>query len=105
MALAETASIFCETLVLNGSTRETTAPVPEFPLGQLGTARASELSDEQLTKAGFIPEHDPQRWLDERAARGDGKCHVIDGGNKLFVSGTTPAPGPGKELPYCAEDE
>lgn len=64
-----------------------------------------ELADDQLIKAGFIPEHDPQRWLDERAGRGDGKCHVIDGGNKLFVSGTTPAPGPGKELPFCAEDE
>ena len=42
----------------------------------------SELPDEALTKAGFIPEHDPQRWLDERAARGDGRCTVIDGGNR-----------------------
>ena len=65
----------------------------------------SELPDEALTKAGFIPEHDPQRWLDERAARGDGRCHVIDGGNKLFVSGTDPTPGPGKELPYCVDGE
>lgn len=64
----------------------------------------SELPDEALTKAGFIPEHDPQRWLDERAARHDGKCTVIDGGNKLFVSGTDPTPGEGKELPYCADE-
>lgn len=63
----------------------------------------SELADEALIKAGFIPEPDPQRWLDERAGRGDGKCHVIDGGNKLFVSGSVPTPGPGKELPYCEE--
>lgn len=53
----------------------------------------SELPDEALIKAGFIPEHDPQRWLDERAARGDGKCTVIDGGNKLFISGAPNTPG------------
>lgn len=64
----------------------------------------SELPDEALTKAGFIPCHDPQGWLDERAKRGDGKIHVIDGGNKLFVAGTEPAPGPGKDLPYCTDE-
>ena len=39
-----------ETLVLNGSTRETTSPVRELPLGQLGATRASELSDDQLAE-------------------------------------------------------
>jgi nickel-dependent lactate racemase len=65
----------------------------------------SELPDEALTKAGFIPAHDPQRWIDERAARGDGRCTVIDGGNKLFVSGTAPTPGPGKAAGFCSERE
>jgi hypothetical protein len=46
-----------------------------------------ELDDDVLRMAGFIPEPDPQRWLDERAQRGDGTCHVIDGGNKVFVRG------------------
>jgi nickel-dependent lactate racemase len=63
----------------------------------------SELDDEAVRRAGLLPEHDPQRWIDERARRGDGKLWVIDGGNKLFVSGTDPKPGPGKETPYCTD--
>jgi hypothetical protein len=47
----------------------------------------SELDDDKAAKAGLIPVSDPQAWLDERAARGDGKCLVVDGGNKLFISG------------------
>ena len=39
-----------ETLVLNASTRETSVPTREFPLGQLGAARGSELTDDELQK-------------------------------------------------------
>jgi hypothetical protein len=47
----------------------------------------SQLPPEVLAEAGFVPCADPQAWIDERAARGDGKLHVIDNGNKLFVRG------------------
>jgi nickel-dependent lactate racemase len=48
----------------------------------------SELPDDVVLKAGMTPVHDPQAWIDERAARGDGgRLLVIDNGNKLFVSG------------------
>jgi nickel-dependent lactate racemase len=45
------------------------------------------LPDEALREAGFIPVADPQAWIDERAARGDGLLNVIDNGNKLLVIG------------------
>lgn len=47
----------------------------------------SELDDEIVKNAGITPVHDGQAWLDERSGRKDGKILVIDGGNKLFVSG------------------
>ena len=47
----------------------------------------SELPDKPVEQTGFIPVADPQAWIDERAARGDGKLHVIDNGNKMFVRG------------------
>ncbi len=46
-----------------------------------------QLPDEALREAGFIPVADPQAWIDERAARGDGQLNVIDNGNKLLVLG------------------
>ncbi len=48
----------------------------------------SQLPAEALLEAGFIPVDDPQSWIDERAARGDGRINVIDNGNKLLVIGT-----------------
>lgn len=45
----------------------------------------SELSDEKVTPGGFIPAPDPNAWIAERAARGDGKALAIDEGNKLLV--------------------
>ncbi len=47
----------------------------------------SQLPDEALREAGFVPVADPQAWIDERAARGDGRLNVIDNGNKLLVIG------------------
>lgn len=47
----------------------------------------SELPPDLVSAAGFVPVADPQAWLDERAARGDGLCHVIDNGNRLLVVG------------------
>jgi hypothetical protein len=47
----------------------------------------SELAPALVSAAGFVPVADPQAWLDERAARGDGTCHVIDNGNRLLVVG------------------
>ncbi len=47
----------------------------------------SQLSDEALRKGGFIPEHDPQKWIAERAARHDGKIRFVDDANKLCVLG------------------
>jgi nickel-dependent lactate racemase len=61
----------------------------------------SELPDHAVTAAGFVPVRDPQSWIDERASRGDGKIHVIDGGNKLFISGRGPGLGGVKPAPYC----
>ena len=39
-----------ETLVLDSATRETTAPVREHPIGQLGAPRSDELGDEALAE-------------------------------------------------------
>lgn len=47
----------------------------------------SSLAPERLEAAGFIPVADPQAWIDERAARGDGLLRVVDQGNKLLVTG------------------
>jgi len=47
----------------------------------------SELAPERVSAAGIVPVADPQAWIDERAARGDGKCRVIDGGNRILVVG------------------
>jgi nickel-dependent lactate racemase len=47
----------------------------------------SELAPEKVSAAGIVPVSDPQAWIDERAARGDGKCRVIDGGNRILVVG------------------
>ncbi|MBI5499408.1 MAG: DUF2088 domain-containing protein [Deltaproteobacteria bacterium] len=47
----------------------------------------SELAPEKVAAAGIIPVADPQAWIDERAARGDGTCRVVDNGNRLFISG------------------
>ncbi len=47
----------------------------------------SQLPDEVLLKGGFIPEHDPQKWINERAARKDGKIWCVDEANKLCVLG------------------
>ncbi len=45
----------------------------------------SQLPGDALREAGFHPVDDPQAWILERAARGDGKLRVIDNGNKLLV--------------------
>jgi nickel-dependent lactate racemase len=47
----------------------------------------SQLPDDALREAGFVPVADPQAWIDERAARADGRLNVIDNGNKLLVIG------------------
>ncbi|MBI5527089.1 MAG: DUF2088 domain-containing protein [Deltaproteobacteria bacterium] len=39
-----------------------------------------------LESAGFRKAESIQAWVDERAARGDGKLRVINNGNKLFVT-------------------
>jgi nickel-dependent lactate racemase len=46
-----------------------------------------ELPADILKEGGFEHCADPQAWIDERVARGDGKFVVIDGGNKLLVTG------------------
>ncbi len=46
-----------------------------------------ELPAEILAAGGFEHCTDPQAWIDEREARGDGKFVAIDGGNKLLVRG------------------
>ncbi len=51
----------------------------------------SRLPPDKVRAAGIEPVEDPQAWIDERAGRRDGKCHVIDGGNKLLVVGRNPA--------------
>jgi len=45
----------------------------------------SELPAEKIKPGGFIPVTDPNKWIFERAKRGDGKLNVIDEGNKLLV--------------------
>jgi len=47
----------------------------------------SELAPEKVAPSGIIPVADPQAWIDERAARGDGKIRAIDKGNTLLVRG------------------
>ena len=42
---------------------------------------------DKVAAAGIIPVAEPQAWIDERAARGDGTCRVIDGGNRILVIG------------------
>ncbi len=49
----------------------------------------SQLPDEAVRCGGFVPVSDPQAWIDERAARGDGRLLAIDNGNKTFILGTT----------------
>lgn len=46
-----------------------------------------ELPPSVLEQGGFHAAPDIQAWIDERAARGDGKFTIIDNGNKLFVLG------------------
>ena len=41
-----------------------------------------------LAQGGFASAPDPQAWIDQRAARGDGLIRFIDNGNKLFVIGS-----------------
>ena len=48
----------------------------------------SQLAPERLEEAGFVAVADPQSWIDERAARGDGSLRVIDQGNKMLVVGS-----------------
>ncbi len=48
---------------------------------------ASRLAPEKLAGSGIEAVADPQAWLDERAARGDGRLTAIDNGNKLLVIG------------------
>jgi hypothetical protein len=38
-----------------------------------------------LGQGGFASAPDPQEWIDQRAARGDGLIRFIDNGNKLFI--------------------
>ena len=45
------------------------------------------LAADILKEGGFEHCADPQAWIDERVARGDGKFVAIDGGNKLLVRG------------------
>jgi nickel-dependent lactate racemase len=47
----------------------------------------SDLPPAKVAAAGIIPVAEPQAWIDERAARGDGTCRVIDGGNRILVIG------------------
>jgi nickel-dependent lactate racemase len=45
----------------------------------------SELNQDKVTRGGFNPVRDPNGWIAERAARGDGQALVIDEGNKVLV--------------------
>jgi nickel-dependent lactate racemase len=45
----------------------------------------SELPAEKIEPGGFFSVVDPDKWIVERAKRGDGKLRVIDEGNKLLV--------------------
>ncbi len=47
----------------------------------------SQLPDAVVLKGGFIPEHDPQKWINDRVARQDGKIWCVDEANKLCVQG------------------
>ena len=45
------------------------------------------LPERYIRDGGFIPCPDPQKWLEERAARCDGKLNVIDEGNRIWAIG------------------
>ena len=45
-----------------------------------------QLDSELLKQGGFSKAESIQAWIDERAARGDGKVRVINNGNKLLVT-------------------
>jgi nickel-dependent lactate racemase len=47
-----------------------------------------ELDPSVLARGGFGSTPDPQAWIDERAARGDGLFRFIDNGNRLFILGS-----------------
>jgi nickel-dependent lactate racemase len=47
----------------------------------------SELPPATVAASGLIPVRDPQAWIHERAARGDGKLRAIDKGTTLLVRG------------------
>ncbi len=47
----------------------------------------SNLPPEVVEKGGFTPVENPQAWIDERAARGDGLCRAVDDGNKMLILG------------------
>jgi len=46
------------------------------------------LNPDLLSQGGFTHAPDPQAWIDDRAARGDGLFRFIDNANKLLVIGT-----------------
>ncbi len=46
-----------------------------------------QLPPERLEAGGFHHVADPQAWIDERAARGDGKLRAVDNGNKMLIVG------------------
>ena len=58
---------------------------------RIGLARVA-LARERFEEAVFQYEQavlaDPQSWIDQRIARGDGLFRFIDNGNKLFVNGS-----------------
>lgn len=47
----------------------------------------SELPPGKVEPSGLIPVADPQAWINERAARRDGKIGAIDKGNTILVRG------------------
>jgi len=53
----------------------------------LNIALYGNLPAETLAQGGFGHVADVQQWIDERAARKDGKLWVIDKGNKIYVRG------------------
>jgi nickel-dependent lactate racemase len=58
-----------------------------FKIDRLSLHVHCELPASTLEQGGFHAAPDIQAWIDERAARSDGKFTVIDNGNKLFVMG------------------
>jgi len=47
----------------------------------------SELPADKVEPSGIIPIADPQTWINDRAARQDGKIRAIDKGNTILVRG------------------